>query len=126
MKVSTVLIFVIAVAIHHVDGLYSHNCKQAETSDYKLTRMIENANCSLIEGSKKLQQSLNHLQQTLRQRIDDLKNKFSKPQKVPGYEGLDNQIDVRMLPEDDPQTTSFRSRRETVDGEIERETQGKN
>jgi hypothetical protein len=106
MKGSVVLLFALTVAIYHVDGLYSPKCKQAETSEHKLTRMIENANCTLIESGKKLQQGLNHIQLTLRERINDIKSKFLKPKKVPGYEGLDDAIDVRMLPDDDAQTTS--------------------
>lgn len=120
MKGIAFVIFAVAlIAIRHVDGIYSHKCKEAETSPDKLIRFIENANCTLIEGNKRAREKLDNIHSKLKQGFDNLKNKFSpKTQTNPGYEGLDHQIDVRILADDDVQSITARSKRGLSDEDI--------
>lgn len=120
MKGHAFIAFALAFTVFHVNGLYTHKCKEAETSSNQLMRIIENTNCTLIEGGKKLHETVNHLKFTFKLGIDHFKNKFARPtMKQPGYEGLDDAIDVRISPGDDEQPVTLRSKRETTEEEIE-------
>lgn len=116
------MVLALAFVAFRVDGLYTHKCKEAETSPDKLTRIMENVNCTLIEGGKRVHETANHLKLTLQHGFDHFRNKFTRPTtKRPGYEGLDDAIDVRMMSEDDQQPVTSRSKRETTAEEIQGE-----
>lgn len=125
MKGHAFIAFALALTVLHVDGLYTHKCKEAETSSNQVIRIIENTNCTLVEGGKKLHETVNHLKFTFKLGIDHFKNKFTKPTtKRPGYESLDDAIDVRISSGDDEQPVTLRSKRETTMEEIEPENPG--
>lgn len=115
MKGHTLLAFVLAfIAYCHVDALYTHKCKEAETSPDKFMRFIENANCTIIEGGKKVYETVNHLKLTAKHGINHFMNKFMPTTtKRPEFEGLDHPIDVRILSEDDLEPDLSRMKRET-------------
>jgi hypothetical protein len=127
------LLFAVALAICHVESLYSHKCKEAETASDKIGRFIENANCTLIEGNRKLRLGLQNIHNKFMLGIDHFKSKFAVNKTgtnqdlvsstTDRYEGLDNNIDVRILPDDeeDAQLTT-RPKRDTSD---ESDDQGK-
>lgn len=72
-----------------------------------------------------MRETVNHIKFTLKQGIDHFKNKFTKSTtKRPGYESLDDAIDVRISSGDDEQPVTLRSKRETTMEEIEPENPG--
>lgn len=122
MKGHAFMVLALAFAVCRVDGLYTHKCKEAETSPDKLTRIMENVNCTLIGGGKRVHETVNHLKLTVLHGFDHFRNKFTRPTtKRPGYEGLDDAIDVRMMSEDDQQPVTSRPKRETTAEEIQGE-----
>lgn len=112
------VIFAAFVGFAQVDALYSQKCKEAETSDNKLTRIIENANCTLQAKRQKIHEGLNHIHQTFQGGLELFKNKFAKttppPQTTTSTENdkLDFNIDVRMMTDD---TETNRTKREADD-----------
>lgn len=113
------LIIAAMIAISHVDALYSYKCKEAETSDNKLTRIIENANCTIAEKRRKFHEHLNNLQKTIHGGLDRFKNKFAKTTTQPATtttdeSKLDFDIDVRMLTDD---TDTKKTKREADEEE---------
>jgi hypothetical protein len=111
------VIFAAFVGFSHVDALYSQRCKEAETSEHKLTRIIENANCTLQAKRQKIHEGLNHLHKTFQGGLDLFKNNFAKTTPSPSTsttenDKLDFNIDVRMLTDD---TERNMTKREAVD-----------
>lgn len=122
MKGFAFMILLFGVTFCHVNGLYSWKCKEAETSEDKLTRFIENANCTTIEGTKKVFSGLNSVHGMFKKGIQSLKNKFVRQPAAHGE--LDDPIDVRMLSENDLQSVTSRTKRDTTEGESEMEHEG--
>lgn len=116
--------------IYRANGFYTYKCKDAETAGDKLGRFLENANCTLHQGKQRLKTGLNKIHYTFQIGVDHFKNKLGINQATPKpvtesttnkYDGLDHQMDIRMLTEDDIQLTT-RPKREASD---EDEDQGK-
>lgn len=192
-----VFVFAFAFTVCCVNGLYSHECREAETSSDKLVRFIENANCTLAEGHRRLAQKLNWIQEHFKRKLDFFAQKiatsrpndnekhdeelnerpsttfssttsypvFNDPRKqnptttrrvppttsqpqtslsgfddrgdenpsislpldsLPGYEGLDHPIDIRMIFGDTANRPYSRSKRDANEEATENENQGKN
>lgn len=122
-------IFAVALTICQIEGFYSHKCKEAETASDKIGRFIENANCTLVEGHQKLKVGLKNIHNTFKLGIDHFRQKFAvakKATKEPAvttttskYEGLDHNIDVRILSDDDAESTTRPKRDASNEGEGE-------
>lgn len=114
------LLFVVALSACHVNGLYSHKCKEAETKADTIGRFLENANCTLTESRRKFQSGLQQMQNNVKLGFDNFKKKFVKTTQKPlesttkHSEALDYNIDVRMMTEDDAKLTT-RSKRDGSD-----------
>lgn len=93
------IIFFVAVAltVFYVNGLYSEKCKEAETSNDKLVRFLENANCTLVEKNRIFRQGLNQLQYKFQQGFAHLHNKFTLNPTTP--------ISYPIVPRKDPSLT---------------------
>lgn len=65
MKGFAFVIFAVGLMICHVDGFYLYQCKDAEKSDDTLMKLVENANCTITEGTKMLREGLNLIQAKL-------------------------------------------------------------
>lgn len=179
--------FAFVFTICHVNGLYSHGCKESETSSDKIVRFLENVNCTLAQGQRKFEQKLNFLQEHFKRKLEFFSHKMTtsrpdgnencdggsignpsyplpmtpdpifddqekvnrpKPQPVvplpdfddqanekpsnslsttalPGYEGLDHPIDIRMSFDDYSHRAASRPRRDVDEEGVESENQGK-
>lgn len=118
------LLFSVAFSFCHVNGFYSHKCKEAETASDTIGRLFENANCTLAETSRKFQSGMKTMHNNFKLGVEHFKNKFVKTTKNPSESSttnLDYNIDVRMLTEDDAKLTT-RPKRDASD---EGEEQGK-
>ncbi|KAG5684713.1 hypothetical protein PVAND_013927 [Polypedilum vanderplanki] len=110
MKLSIILFIVLTSASISVNALWSSKCKDAETSTDKVTRFLQNANCTLYEKRIKLEERLKNLKEGLNAKVEGLKEKVEAFQELfknsatttgTGSNGLDYAIDVRMLKNDD-------------------------
>lgn len=77
MKGFVLASFAVALMVCHVYALYSHKCKEAETSNDKLVRFIENANCTILEGKRQFREGFNHFHSMFKQGMDRVHNKMT-------------------------------------------------
>ena len=126
---SSVFLFAVALMVCRVDSFTSQKCNEAETSEKGIGRFLENANCTLQEKRQTIKIGLNSIHNTLKAGVDHFKNKFAAKQattepdvesKTDQYDGLDHQIDVRIL-----QNNEARAKRE-VTGDNENQGKSKN
>lgn len=64
------LTFALALPVCHVNGFYSHRCKESETSSDKIVRFLEKFNCTLAEGQRRFEQKLNFLQEHFQKKFE--------------------------------------------------------
>lgn len=119
-------IFAVALTICRVEGFYSHKCKEAETAADKIGRFIENANCTLVEGHQKLKVGLQNIHNTFKLGVNHFRQKLGVGKTEPAattttnkYDGLDHNIDVRILSDDDAEATTRPKRDADDEGEGE-------
>lgn len=105
MKITIFIFFAVALTVYYVDGLYSQKCKDAETSNDKLVRFIENANCTLVEKNRLFRQGLNHLQSKFQQGFAHLHNKFNVNPSTPGLNPMSPNSDKPAIKLDPPVST---------------------
>lgn len=127
MKLFGILAALIFTA-NSVHGLWSNKCKDAETSTDKVVRLIQNANCTLIEESKKFYVNLNNIRNGMRSKMEIFKELFRKSKEVTEDGNLDHGIDVRMSTDDKGEDGSntiedlnLRRRRQSNEAENENE-----
>jgi len=123
MKLLGILAALIFTA-NSVHGLWSNKCKDAETSSDKVVRLIQNANCTLIEESRKFYVNLNNFRDGMRNKMEIFKELFRKSKEVTEDENLDHGIDVRMSTDDRNNTIedlNLRRRRQSNEAENENE-----
>lgn len=101
MKFFVAILVALILNVNCAFGLWSMKCKDAENSSDKVIRLIQNANCTLIEESRKFHENLNNLREKMRSKVDALKGLFQKNKEVTENEVLDHDIDVRMSKDDD-------------------------
>lgn len=77
MKGFILATFAVTLMVCHVYALYSHKCKEAETSSDKLVRFIENANCTILEGKRQFREGFNHFHSMFKQGMDRVHNKVT-------------------------------------------------
>jgi hypothetical protein len=137
MKIFVIILFALSVAILKVNAVWSSKCKEAETSDDKVVRLIQNANCTIQEESRKFHENMNNFREKVRGGIQGFKGIFHRDKtpttttmsttstKASEYDGLDYAIDVRMFKGDDDQQESSsqvaRVRRDDENEEKEQE-----
>jgi FtsZ-interacting cell division protein ZipA len=130
MKLSVVLLVVIISAFASVDGLWSSKCREAETSDDKIVKLIQNANCTLQGKTAKLNEGFKNFREGFRGKMQAFQTIFSPNKTTPGAgDELDYAIDVRMFrddaenlienEEDEETTNTPRSKRDDDEGEGE-------
>lgn len=100
-----------------VHSLYTPKCKEAEKSNQHFMKFLENMNCTLLMGQKKLQKGFDNIHNNFKTGVSNMKNLLGLNKKIePVQEDkLDYDIDVRFLDakDDDHRTT----KRETEDTE---------
>lgn len=105
MKITIFIFFAVALTVYYVDGLYSQKCKDAETSNDKLVRFIENANCTLVEKNRLFRQGLNQLQSKFQQGFAHLHNKFNVIPSTPSLNPINPSTVKPVLKLDPPVST---------------------
>lgn len=109
-----------------VYGLWSSKCKDAETSTDKVVRLLQNANCTLIEESKRFYVNLNSIRDGMRNKMEIFKELFRRNKQVYDDGNSDHAIDVRMSADDNSEDNpgddmSLRRKRQSNEAEIENE-----
>ena len=84
------MIFAITLTFCGVSGFYSEECKEAEMSSDKIVRYIENANCTLLESSRRIHKLLNEFHSSFRLGIEYWKSKFANNPSTAIHENFDN------------------------------------
>lgn len=124
MKRFIFLLVCSSLAFIEVNSLLSRKCKEAERSDDGFVRLLENANCTMTETRKKVHEGFQNVRNFIGGNLSLFKEKKDKtPQlqnketsiKENGYEGYDDQIDVRMLSDDDSNNNQLTNSRTTRD-----------
>lgn len=88
-------LFFLILAIGLASGFYSSKCKDAEVSSDKLLRIMDNVNCTLLEGRRKLRKSFNNFHEKFKIGIQSVKSWLREEKVVPKKEDFDHPIDVR-------------------------------
>ena len=125
MKLFGILVAFIFTA-NSVHGLWSSKCKDAETSTDKVVRLIQNANCTLIEESRRFYVNLNSISDGMHNKMEIFKKLFRKNKEVNVDENLDHGIDVRMSTDDkseDNPSEDLDSRKKRQSNEAENENE---
>lgn len=113
-----------------VNGLWSSKCKEAETSSDKIVRMIQNANCTVIEESRKLFGGFNSIREGMRSKMEVFKQLFKKNSEESERNSVDEnafkndlddtnsdpKIDIRMTKNNENEQ---RKKRESTEAENE-------
>jgi hypothetical protein len=113
----TLLLFSLFIVC--INGLWSNKCKHAETTDDKVVKFIQSANCTIIESSKKIKEKFKSAGRHIQGQFENLQERLGLKKKQQSEDvGLDYDIDVRSLKEGYViETTSERMRRSTDEEE---------
>lgn len=96
------ILFILVVGLNASAAMYTPKCKEAEKSNLHFMRILENMNCTLLMGQRKVQKGFENIHIKFKTGVDDMKSflGFNKIEPVK-EDKLDYDIDIRFLNERD-------------------------
>lgn len=117
MRNIILLLLMVGLNISLVHALYTHKCKEAEKSSLHFMKFLENMNCTLLMGQKKVQKGFENIHNNFKTGVSNMKNFLGLKNKIEPVkeDKLDYDINVRFLDaKDEAQKTT---KRETGDAD---------
>lgn len=106
------------VGLHSSMAVYSQKCKEAEKSTLNFMKFLENMNCTVLMGQKKVQMGFENIHNNFKTRVSNFKNFLGMNNKIEPVkeDKLDYDINIRLLdPKDDVQKVT---KRDTEDASV--------
>lgn len=111
------MILLLLVGLHNSMAVYTRKCKEAEKSSLNFMKFLQNINCTLLDGHKKVQTGFESIHHDFKTQVENFKKYLGMNRIEPVKEDkLDYDINVRSLdPKDDVQKVT---KRDTEDASV--------
>lgn len=107
----------LVVGLNGSMALYTHKCKEAEKSSLHFMKFLENMNCTLLNGQKKVLKGFENIHNNFKTGVGNMKNFLGFKNKIEPVkeDKLDYDINVRFL--DAKEEAQKTTKRETEDAD---------